>query len=254
MKYFFNIIATLSLIGLLTLAALFSTQRDRLTVAKTEAKEFLEELESFQQKQKEIFEEIKNINSSVSNLNINIKDKTLMLAEHNMRLNKIEYFVNEIFSKPAKLTLIESNNFSKGEYVEKKFHNSDSLLSEVDDAEIIEEDSSKNRDKKIEEKIVYFLSHDDYSTYKNSFLQSEEFDRLSDFIITIAGNEITPLLEQQQVKLTIAAFEETEKIRQENGEDYKIPIKDFDELMLLRSSEFLSDSQFSALENFIEGE
>ncbi len=263
MKYVFNIVATLGLIGSVTLALLFFTQRDRLTITKTEAKDFLEKLEKFQQNQKDIFNEIKSIQLSISNLNKNLKDKTLTLAEHNMRLNEIEYFVNEIFLNPAKLSLIETTNFANGlsgkkEYLIEKFRKNNSFLSEVEDAEIIEEDpyedSSENIEKKIEEKIVYFLSHDDYSNYKNIFLKSHEFDRLTDFITTISGNEVTPLTVHQHVELTIAAFEETEKIREKNGEDYKIPTEDFDELMLLRSSEFLSDSQFSALEKFIEGD
>ncbi len=263
MKYVFNIIAVLGLIGSLTLAGLFFTQRDRLTITQTEAKDFLEKLENFQQKQKDIFEEIRSIQSSISNLNRNIKDKTLMLAEHNMRLNEVEYFVNEIFLNPAKLTLIESNDFLQGgagnkKFLVEKFRESDSFLSEIEDAEIIEDDPyeapSEDMSGKIEEEIIYYLSTDDYSTYKNSFLESQEFDRLSDLITTISGNEVTPLSVHQHVELTIAAFEESEKIREKNGEDYKIPTEDFDELMLLRSSEFLSDSQFSSLEKFIEGE
>ena len=70
MKYFFNTVAILGLLGTLTLAALFFTQRDRLTITKTEAKDFLEELESFQQNQKDIVEEIKSIQSSISNFNL----------------------------------------------------------------------------------------------------------------------------------------------------------------------------------------
>ena len=263
MKYVFNIVAVLGLIGTLTLSALFFMERDKHTTTQTEAVDFLKKFEVFQQNQKDISEEIRSIQLSISNLNSNIKDKTLILAEHNMRLNEVEYFVNEIFLNPAKLTLIDSNDFFKGasgnkKYLIEKFRKSDSFLSEVEDAEIIDdapyEVSSKDITEQIEEEMIYYLSTDDYSTYKNIFLETHEFDRLSDFITTISGNEVTPLSIHQQAELTIAAFEESEKIREKNGDDFQIPTEDFDDFMLLRSSEFLSDSQFSALEKFIEGE
>ncbi len=263
MKYAFNIVAVLGLIISLILVALFFTQRDRFIVTKTEAKEFLEELESLHEKQEFIFEEIKSIQVSISNLNINIKDKTLILAEHNMRLNEMEYLINEIFLNSSIIKSTQSNDFSESETEQKeflieKFRESDSFFSEVSDAEIAEidniEDSLDTFDKIIEEKIIYFLSPDDYLIYKKSFIDSQEFDRLSDLIIRISENKTTPLSVHQQVKLMIAAFEETAIFKQKYGENYNIPVKEFDKKMMLRSKDFLSDSQFTALKEFTKGE
>ena len=263
MKYAFNIVAILGLAISITLALLFFTQRDRLTITQTEAKVFLEELETFQINQKRVLEDISNIQLTITNLNLEIKGKTLMLAEHNMRLNELEYFVNEIFLNPAKNTLLHSNDFTNGtsenkKYLIEKFRDSDSFLSEVEEAEIIEaehhEYSSKNRNKTIEEQIIYFLSPDDYSNYKKRFIDSEEHHRLLDFISSILGNEVTPLSIQQQVKLTITAFEETEAAKQKYGGNYDIPAEDFDRSMLLKAKDLLSDVQFTALKEFIKGE
>jgi len=248
----------ISLIASLILVALFLTQKDTLTILKTDSEKLLNKLGDFYDKQNFILEEIKSIHSSVSNLNINIKDKTLILAEHNMRLNEMEYYVKEVFLKSQ---INKSNNFTKGEVEPDKFFiekikDSNSFFPEIAEVEIEEMnydiDSSDASDKTFEEKIIYFLSPDDYLSYKNSFVDSQEYTRLSDFIGRISGNANTPLSLQQKVKLTIAAFEESGKIRQTYGNDYNIPVKDFDEIMLVRAKDFLSDSQFSALKEFVE--
>jgi|GEM_PF-3414770 len=250
-RNFTNIIA---LIISASILALFYMQKETITSFKNNTDQLKKRLDNYYRAQKNILDEIRSIQASISNLNLSIKDKTLILAEHNMRLNEME---QAYLKTPAG----ESNDYSdeevkKEKYYIEKIQESESFFSDLFDSEGESADFDASPSdlsaKKFEEKILYFLSPDDYLRYQKSFIGSPEEIRLSYCVRAISDTAVTQLSVQQKVQLTIAAFEETEEIKQTYGTDYNIPEEDFDEIILIRAKDFLSDSQYTALKEFVK--